>query len=430
MKHFLLYFYILINIAGFACRTDMTAPVSPDVQLSAEDIAVTDVWLKVHITPSIPHDSIRVTRNEATVLTLGFAGVDTLLIDEHLLPKQTYTYKLYTFGTNKPNFSSEALTLITMDTTRHDFTWQIDTLGDGSASKLNDVAIINDTLAYAVGEIYLEDSSGQFDPLPYNFVVWNGRSWDLRKAIVYYQGNPVVAPIEGIYAFSATDVWLASSYPIHGDGVNWTLYRLPDMGINASVSKIWGTSSNNIYFVGRNGSLVYFSVGSWQKFQSGTTVDINDIYGKTLLNNDIQILAAASNRYTLGERKLLQITQGGNVNSLAWSPQQRLNTLWFASHHAIYLGGGGLFVGEPGRWKQILDLPNYYSTRIRGTESNNVFVAGAFGLCGHFNGMTWQSYPEVQLPDGTYEGLTVSEKLVIAVGQVGNRAVVIRGYRE
>ncbi|MBI3006249.1 MAG: hypothetical protein HYY49_12660, partial [Ignavibacteriales bacterium] len=41
------------------------------------------------------------------------------------------------------------------DTTSHNFTWTIDTVGDGNSSVLYDVAIINDTLAYAVGEIYL-----------------------------------------------------------------------------------------------------------------------------------------------------------------------------------------------------------------------------------------------------------------------------------
>ncbi len=429
MKHFLLYFYILINIAGFACRTDMTAPVSPDVQLSAEEVAVTEAWLRVHVAQVIPHDSIRIARNDATVLTLGFTSADTLLIDERLLPKQTYTYKLYSYGTSKPNFSSEMLTITTMDTTSHDFTWQIDTLGDGNASILFDVAIINDTLAYAVGEMYLKDSTGQFDPTAYNLAKWNGTKWQLlRMQFLDFcnQTSTYSYPAKAMFAFSATDIWIASGSQI----VRWNgITQMTPQCIPVSVNKLWGESDNSMYVVGANGGLAFLNGSTWQKLESGTTVDINDIFGKTLLNNDIQILAAASNRYTLGERKLLQITQGGNVNSLAWSPQQRLNTVWFASRHAIYVGGGGLFVGEPGRWKQILDLPNYYSTRIRGTERNNVLVTGAFGLCGHFNGMTWQTYPELQLPDGTYEGLAVSARIVVAVGQVGNRAVVVRGYR-
>ena len=47
------------------------------------------------------------------------------------------------------------------DTTSHNYAWQTFILGDGNSSVLYDAAIINDTLIYAVGEIYLKDSTGQ-----------------------------------------------------------------------------------------------------------------------------------------------------------------------------------------------------------------------------------------------------------------------------
>jgi hypothetical protein len=53
------------------------------------------------------------------------------------------------------------------DTTSHNFTWHIDTLGNfGSSSSFNDVAIINDSLAYAVGEIFFARQHGQDRPNP------------------------------------------------------------------------------------------------------------------------------------------------------------------------------------------------------------------------------------------------------------------------
>lgn len=78
-----------------------------------------------------------------------------------------------------------------VDTTSHNFTWQITVLGNGlSSSMLNDVAIINDTLVYAVGEIYLKDSTGQEDINPYNLVRGNGSAWTIVRAPYYYQGQP------------------------------------------------------------------------------------------------------------------------------------------------------------------------------------------------------------------------------------------------
>jgi hypothetical protein len=57
------------------------------------------------------------------------------------------------------------------DTTSHNFTWTLQKLGGASGSVLYDVAIVNDTLAYAVGEMYLNDSVGQNDPQPYNLAI-------------------------------------------------------------------------------------------------------------------------------------------------------------------------------------------------------------------------------------------------------------------
>jgi len=53
-----------------------------------------------------------------------------------------------------------------LDTTSHNFTWTLQRLGGASGSVLYDVAIINDTLTYAVGEMYLNDSTGQIDLHP------------------------------------------------------------------------------------------------------------------------------------------------------------------------------------------------------------------------------------------------------------------------
>ena len=46
------------------------------------------------------------------------------------------------------------------DTTSHNFTWQTFTFGEHSSSTLYDVAIINDSSIWAVGEIYMNDSLG------------------------------------------------------------------------------------------------------------------------------------------------------------------------------------------------------------------------------------------------------------------------------
>jgi len=97
---------------------------------------------------------------------------DSVFIDENLLPRRTYKYRAFRLNGTAPTDSSTPVQVTTMDTTSHNFTWQIDTLG-ATASTLYDVVIINDTLAYAVGEMYLRDSTGQINPQAYNMAKWN-----------------------------------------------------------------------------------------------------------------------------------------------------------------------------------------------------------------------------------------------------------------
>jgi len=74
-----------------------------------------------------------------------------------------------------------------MDTTSHDFRWEIYTLGDGTGSScLYDVAIINETLAYAVGEIYRNDTT-------FNVAKWNGKERELMRIESLVCGSPSYA---------------------------------------------------------------------------------------------------------------------------------------------------------------------------------------------------------------------------------------------
>jgi hypothetical protein len=74
-----------------------------------------------------------------------------------------------------------------IDTTSHIFTWELDSLGDATVggSILHDVAIVSDTLALAVGEIYTRDSTGKPDPVAYNLAKWDGKKWILMRILFY-----------------------------------------------------------------------------------------------------------------------------------------------------------------------------------------------------------------------------------------------------
>ncbi len=310
------------------------------------------------------------------------------------------------------------------DTTSSNFTFQTFTFGNTSAgsSYLNDVAIISDTDIWAVGAIYLTDSTGQPDPFPYNAVHWDGKSWNLLKVPYYYQGKAFYSPIYSIYAFDASDIWFEA-------GIHWDGYQFETVPLNidfpSHVNKIWGTSSNDLYIVGNSGLMAHRNTdGTWQKIESGTNTAFTDIWG-----SGNTILATVTNEYETGDKMLLQINTNGTVDSLNWSPNSRLQTVWFQSMDKIFIGGGKNIVGKPNNWQEITDIPAYYSERVRGNAPNDVFFVGAFGLCAHYNGSSWKTFNELYNPDESLLGLAVNGNLMIAVGQAGNKAIIIRGYR-
>ncbi|MCK7521484.1 MAG: hypothetical protein MZV64_29280 [Ignavibacteriales bacterium] len=50
-------------------------------------------------------------------------------------------------------------------------------------------------------------------------------------------------------------------------------------------------------------------------------------------------------------------------------------------------------------WQLDESHPVIYKERIRGTESNNIFIVGDYGLVSHFNGVTWKHFTGNELPN-------------------------------
>jgi len=324
------------------------------------------------------------------------------------------------------------------DTTSHAFTFQTFTFGGGGGSVLNDVAIINDTLVYAVGEIYLTDSTGHYDPLIYNLAVWNGTKWDIRRVTVNFRGSLITPPLDGISYFSSSDIWLVGSLPIHGDGQFWSIYDIRSMSgfENVSLSRAWGTNSSDIYFAGGQGSLIHYVNSNWTKIESGTTLPINDIWGAQSSSSQWEILAIASNPDS-SANMILQIYPDNSVSKLSTNGLLPFSTgIWFVPEREYYVVGSG--VGQ----KSSLNDPSwsvypsgvvtsYASGGIRGNGTNDVFAAGSFFEIVHYNGSTWHNYKDViPFTDGAVGRMAVKRNLMVTVGLSGQNAVAIIGKRE
>lgn len=314
------------------------------------------------------------------------------------------------------------------DTTSHDYTWQIDTLGDANGI-LYDIALINDTLAYAVGEIYLKDSSGILETTPYGLAIWNGKSWKLKQIYARYpNSNTPLRPL-GILSFSATDVWFAwgDVYQWDGESDTVNIHRVT-IESTKPINKLWGISTNYIYGVGGNGGIVHKNSTGWQKLVSKTSTYIQDIYG--VINKSTgqyEAYCAVTDFFQPKEKKVLRITNTVYVDSIPWTPNTNVNTVWSYDGTFLYAGGDGLYENSSGTWKQIHYGASKYIQHIRGSSTNSIVVVGDAGLVTHYNGSTWKTFPFDF--NTAFNSVAVTNNMVVAVGTNG-KAIVAIGRRK
>jgi len=317
-----------------------------------------------------------------------------------------------------------------IDTTSHNFSWRLDTLGDGNSSILFDVAVLNDTLAFAVGAMYLRDSTGKLDPQPYNLAEWNGRNWKLRK--LSYAGFPPV--IKTICVVNDQDVWLDPWF--HWNGHNFQELPIDPILFGVGVNKMWG-NSKGVYVIGDNGFIAYKSstTTTWQKLESGTTLPIQDIWGsKNSQTGETEILAIASNG-SLGEGKKLLSIKNNSVISLPDSglPPFGLYGLWFEPKKRYFVVGAGIYYKDnaynTARWDTVKNITTYYTIAMRGTGINNIIAVGAFGDVLHYNGTSWKQYSDLKI-DGSYINVDVKGKIVALCGYTTTQGVIVIGKQQ
>jgi hypothetical protein len=318
----------------------------------------------------------------------------------------------------------------TGDTTSHNFTWELDTLGDGDASYLSDVTIINDTLTYTVGDMYLRDSTGQFDRRAYNLARWEL----MRILFETFCGQPWVGPYpaNAVFAFSEDEIWIAMA------GSQTARWNGQAQGAPISVNKLWGTSSSDMYAVGVDGGIAHYDGASWTKIESGTMLSIKDVWGAfDSRTATIVVYAVASNKLSAPHGKQVLRIQGSSVTVVSDSGlSTNLSGIWFQPDGRWYIVGDGIFDATSPNpttvWNTSVNIiTTFYTEAVRGNGVNDLFVVGSAGEVLHYNGSTWKSFREqTLLGNGSYRSVAVQGKMVMAVGFENDRAIVARGTRQ
>ena len=456
MKSLLEIVVLLTVIWINGCNTTEPPPppeTKPTLSLALEDASCTEAWLQLttkdlQLPAQLTLKQFNPTGDSTSQIFL-LNTQDSLLYIDSLLPNQTYSFQVSSilnpasgnqYQVSPEGTSSNKVTATTLDTTSHNFTFTSWTFGTIGSSVLYDVAIINENNIWAVGEIMIADTSLN-GYTTYNAVHWDGSGWELLRIPNYDYPNALIyGALQTIFAFSENDVWFCSySNLVHYDGNSFTSKAqfMTSINFTGQVTKMWGTDKNNIYCVGRNGAIYHYNGTNWQRIESGTSLNINDIWGD--YNEKTQkweVLAVCGNILQGWEedRAIIRIDNINQAEQLnAAGSKWPLSGIWFKSRIKYYVIGSGIYqtnqLGETWRGNP-LDFTTYFVNRIRADEINDVIIVGAYGETLHFNGFSWKSFfSETSLSNGTYLSVGIHNDLITAVGYQSAQAVITVGAR-
>jgi len=427
----LVWTIFLITSAGLTLTSCPTQPSNPPdpATLSVEYTTCTEVWLRIQIPDSTSSAGLRVYRGDSLVVQFSVAPADTVMIDTGLTPNTTYIYNTVRFQENHEQSPGEPLSVTTLPTTSHNFTWTIDTLGN-YGSYLNDVAIVDEDNIWAVGEINADSGA-------YNAARWDGEQWDMvRIAPAGYFG-----PITAVYAFSSDDIWFGKyGLAFHYDGTDVTRYEPTNSSFPGmpSINAICGTSSSNLYFVGRSGTIVHYDGQQFTQEESGTTVDLRAVAGSP----DGQSVWACGYTGNFGASVLLH--KRGDTWQPVWTWTASADTgtldypaaLWFDQHLGVMVGDRSAFWQPVAGPVQFTPDPfgfQAFPYAVDGAAINDLLVAGDLGYVWHYNGQSWQTWHFFPGQFSLWRGSALLGNTAVAVGAVYenglNRAAIARGYR-
>jgi len=406
---------LLLNVS---CNTTEPTPANNGtLSISLTEVSCTEAWVNLKTNGVTFPVNVNFLADGGTVTQLNnLHSSDTTVYIDSLLPNKTYNIQAIIQSTYQYQTTSNNKVIVqTLDTTSNNFSFSTYSFGNPSAggSRINDVAIIDENNIWVVGEIYMNDSTGQPDPEPYNLAIWNGTIWQLKK--VTYNGHSTA--IHSIFAIDIKNIWLDPWF--HWNGKNFQEIPIDPILNGVSIKKIWG-NSDIIYVAGANGFIAYSrSSGQWNKIESGTTTNILDIWGvNNVSDNSITIYCAVSNLLSQGDHKLLKINNDNTVTEKSWLSDLTAASVWFKNNNKMYVCGDFVVVNNIGdQWIQDSTLPSAVSLRIRGTDYNNVFVVGSYGLAAHFNGVNWNLLRPLNYGPEIYYSCDFKSGIMCAVGE-------------
>lgn len=159
----------------------------------------------------------------------------------------------------------------------------------------------------------------------------------------------VTATIWGAIAFGPDDAWAVGGTPEAGankpndivlrwDGSAWKPEALPGAPLGVSLFKVWGTSSDDLYVVGEQGTIWHRTASGWATEPSGTDVRLFTVHG-----------CGADDVFAVGGQSVLHRDAAG------WSAVTNIELGNLVNGVSCGLPGSAIVVGNGGLKQRLVD---------------------------------------------------------------------------
>ncbi|MBT6939456.1 MAG: hypothetical protein HN994_03605 [Candidatus Marinimicrobia bacterium] len=395
------------------------------LSLSLHSAGVTTVNLNVSPEDSLVEFTFELTRDDSIVQSLSIQS-DTIIKDIGLNPNTSYTYKGYWMNGTERIGESETLTITTMDTTSHNLTWEVDTLGE-YGSILHDAVVVNENNIWVVGRIITDSNN-------YNAAHWDGEEWKYIKVMEPGGWTPYV---KCVYYFAEDNIWFGrGGLPVKWNGEEFYIFT-PANGEHPgqpSIDAIWGSSPDDIYFVGMEGSIVHYNGTIFERVATWLPeIDLMSVSGN---EDGSAVFITGWNLWGDGKSMVVEIING-EVNILFHSVTNYMGISGHVSSVDVF-GDTAYFATNDSFWKynyktkesffidediaQMTGL-DFYPIIVQ--NSNDIIMIGSGGYAAHFNGSNW--IRDSSLFHFTRYGGDFNNNYIVVVGAYSR---VGRGHRQ
>ncbi len=430
---------ILLLVSCKECPTE-PKPIDYNLQLSVRFQGCKSIKFNLSSADSTREKIWVLNRDGQFISSDTLYGSDTVITDNTVSVDNTYKYQAL-FYNKSDNFldSSTTLEVVMLPSTSHEFTWELDTIG--YSGDLWDVFAISENDVWVVGTFEIEEPDTVIgtEKTQCNAAHWDGEEWIKYQIPVDYRGYIWPDPLYSVYGFSADEVYFLS----HTRLVLWNgsefiqMTDFLDDPTMWAVNTLWARSSTDLYAGGVRGYMVAtdgLTVNPVPKFtELGIREIVGDSYNKLWVTAD-NVTGDGEFHYFDGD----QWQKMWDVDNLFYPFSGPLGYEYLQtdalfpiddSYIVMMVGGNNAMVvihsqDDFNDYDILFFLEKGWWRAIDGNGINDFFGVGNSTLATHFNGTSYQNYPEISI-GSFWEGVDQIGDYAFIVGNPAGPVVAI-----